>query len=304
MRGADLREEIDTAAVQLWEAFDEAGIAALLLKGPVLARVLYEPGEQRRYVDLDILVDPAAMERARALLQDLGCTCVQEELGVEDPGGGFHSEDWVLGLVTVDLHWRLPVTNVDPETAWRPLQASRQLIDLNGHRVATMSRAGLALHIAIHAAQHQGLHGSRQRDLELALERWPSDVWDEAAALAGEIGAGDAFAAGIQLLPPGRALACRLGLPDVSELNWTAIDAWPRGTYHVRAFASAGSLRDRARIARRALLPPSRWIVGEYPWARRWRPLQIAAYTMHIMRAPAWTLRALRFRRRSSSSSG
>jgi hypothetical protein len=95
-----------------------------------------------------------------------------------------------------------------------------------------------------------------------------------------------------------------LALPDVSQLNWTPADEWPRGSYHLRAFANAGSLTGRARVVRRALLPPSRWILWEYPWARRWRPLQVAAYAMHLMRAPLWASRALRFRRRHVRSSG
>jgi hypothetical protein len=272
-------------------------VAALLLKGPTIARVLYEPGEERMYSDVDILVEPAALERARAVLRGREGVCVHENLGVEDVGGGLHSEDWLLGHVVVDLHWRLPATDAPSEVIWKALYGPHQLIDLKGRRVHALSRAGLALHIAIHAAWHKGQHRPGIRDLELALERWPPEVWDDASGLAREIGASEAFAAGLQLAPAGRALARASTIVDVSQLNWTPVDEWPRGTYHLRAFAKAGSLTGRARLVRRALLPSSRWILREYPWARRWGPLQIAAYTIHLGRAPLWALRALRFHR-------
>jgi hypothetical protein len=285
-------------------AFEDAGVAALLLKGPVLARVLYKPGEERMYYDIDILVEPVALERARLALREWGFMSLQEGLGVEDVGGALHAEEWAAGAVAVDLHWRLPETWAPAEVTWEALYASHQLIDLEGHRVATLGRAGLALHIAIHAAHHGGQHGPGVHDLELALERWPPLVWGDAAVLARETNATDAFAAGLRLAPTGEELARRLALPDVSQLNWIPPGQQPRGTYYLRAFANAGSLTGRARVARRALLPPSKWIVWEYPWARRGRPLQIVAYAVHLMRAPLWGSRALRFHRRHARSSG
>jgi hypothetical protein len=304
VRGIDLRHELDAAATELLAAFDAAGVAALLLKGPVLARLLYEPGEQRMYNDIDILVEPAALERARVVLRERGSTCLQEELGVQDGGSALHAEEWTVGTVPVDLHWRLPEVAAPDGAAWNALYASHQLIDLEGHRVPTLGHGGLALHIAIHAAHHGSQHSPGLRDLDLALERWPPAVWGGAAALARELGATHAFAAGLQLAPAGRKLARALELPNVSQRNRIAPREWPRGTSHLRALANAGSLSARLRVVRRALLPPPKWIVWEYPWARRWPPLQIAAYAVHLMRAPLWGSRALRFHRRHARSSG
>ncbi len=255
-------------------------------------------------MDVDILVDPAALERARGALRDRGYMCIQEQLGIEDGGGALHAEEWVAGTTTVDLHWRLPASEAPADVTWKALYASHQLIDLKGQRVASLNRAGLALHIAIHAAQHGNRHAAGRRDLELALERWPPAVWGDAAALSLEIGAAESFVVGLQLAPAGRELARTLTLPDVSQLNWMPAGEWPRGTHHLRAFAAAGSLTARARVVRRALVPPSRWILWQYPWARRWQPLQVAAYAMHLMRAPLWGSRALRSHRRHGRPAG
>lgn len=299
----DVRNGLDRTAAQLFAAFTEAGIGALLLKGPVLARVLYRPGEEREYNDVDILVEPAALERARELLRTRGWMCLREALGVEDVGGGLHAETWVIEDITVDLHWRLPGTEAPADTTWKVLYPPHQLIDLDGRCVETLSQAGLALHIALHTAQHGGKYNLGPPDLKLALERWPLDVWRRAKALAYEINATEAFAVGLQLAPAGRELARRLALPEITQLNWTPADEWPRGTFHLRALANARSPWQRAHVIRRALLPPANWILSEYPWAERRRALLIVAYAMHVLRAPLWGSRALRFHRRRVRSS-
>jgi hypothetical protein len=56
-------------------------------------------------------------------------------------------------------------------------------------------------------------------------------------------------------------------------------------------------LRERAQVVRRALLPSRAWITWEMRWAARGRVYLAAAYGLHVLRAPLWALRALRFRR-------
>jgi hypothetical protein len=294
----DTRDQLDATAATLLAAFDRTGVHSLLLKGPVLARVLYEPAEERTYGDVDILVEPAALERARGTLRRGGWVCLREVFGVEDIGGGLHGEVWFADGVMVDLHWQLPGAEAPAQIAWESLYAMHEPIEVAGECVAMPNRAALALHVATHAAQHASMHPRGLRDLELALERWPPDVWVDAADLAHEIGATTAFAAGLQLAPAGQELAGMLNLPDAAHLGWAPLHEWPRGTYHLRAFINAESFTARTRIVRRALLPPPRWILWEYPWARRWRLLQIAAYAMHFIQAPLWAARTLRFHRR------
>jgi hypothetical protein len=302
VRHVDDLDHLDATATAVLAAFNRAGVAALLLKGPVLARVLYTREERRNYGDVDILVEPSALGRAREVLREGGWVCVQERLGVEDVGGGLHGETWIAGDVVVDLHWRLAVTEAPAQAAWNALYARHQLIDLAGHRVATLDRSGLALHVATHAAQHGSRHPPGLRDLELALARWPPEVWSDAAGLAREVGATAAFAAGLHLARAGRELARTLDLAEASQSNWAPLHEWPRGTYHLTAFAEAGSFAARARVVQRALVPPPRWILWEHPWARRALPLLIPAYGAHLMRSPVWAARALRFYRRRAKS--
>ena len=144
-------------------------------------------------------------------------------------------------------------------------------------------------------------YGRGQQELALALERWPLRVWEEAAGVAAEIDAVDAFAAGLRLLPRGAELAKALGLPATDQLDWEIrhVASRPRGTFHLQALADKRGLLGRAEVLRHALLPSRAWIAREYPWARRGGARLVLGYVVHLMRAPAWAVRAWRFRRRS-----
>lgn len=304
VRPADSGQQLDATAAEVMGGFDDAGVGSVLLKGPVLARLLYEPEEERHYADIDILIEPAALERARRVLHESGYLSINERLGIRDVGGALHSEPWLAGEVMIDLHWRLAGAEAPAQAAWEALSATRTPIDVAGRRVAGLGRPALALHIATHAAQHGSSHTPGLRDLELALERWSPQVWTDAAEMASAIGATRAFAAGLQVVAAGRALARDLGLPDRTELDWVAVhdSGRPRGTFHLKEFAEAGSLAARVDLLRRAVLPPRRWIIWQHPWARRGAPLLIVAYAAHVMRAPLWAARAWRFSRRAGRS--
>jgi hypothetical protein len=151
-------------------------------------------------------------------------------------------------------------------------------------------------------AQHGPDDLKAAADLIRGLERWSPEVWDQAAELASEVGAVEAFAAGVRLVPGGDLVARRLDLPAADALLWQIAHRGerPRGTFHMKAFTEARSLRARMNLLRRSLLPTRAWIVWEHRWAAR-SPLHLfAAYCTHILRAPALAIHAWRFRRRNS----
>ena len=56
-------------------------------------------------------------------------------------------------------------------------------------------------------------------------------------------------------------------------------------------------MAERVRAVRRALLPSRAWILFQYPAAQRGGVWLIAARAHHLLRAPLWAARALRYRR-------
>ncbi len=301
----DVTATVDVATAEVLAALESAGVDALLLKGPALTALLYAAGEHRSYADTDLLVPPSALDATEKTLAALGYANGDSKTGVDDIGGVVHAHSWIRATSVdqsmIDLHHWLAGADCSPAVAWDALLARRTWIEVCGRRAAVLDRAGQAMHLALHAAQHGPAYERHLDELALALERWSADVWDSAAELAEEIGATLAFAAGLRLLPQGAAEASRLRLPSTAELDWKIKhkSTRPRGTFHVEALADANGLIERLRILRRALLPRRAWILHEYPSAREGGLRLIAAYAAHLARAPTWAARAYRFRRRA-----
>jgi Uncharacterised nucleotidyltransferase len=303
--GAGGSPALEAFAAELFGGFADAGVDALLLKGAALARLLYEPGERRGYVDVDVLVRPDHLERAAGLLRDRGYRNATELHGIDYVKGSVPSDTWVppagAAPYDVDVHRWLPGAQASPEPAWDALWARRTAIELAGREIPVLGRDGLALHLALHAAQHGPDFVKGVVELRRALERWPPEVWSEAVSLAEEVEALPRFAAGLRLVPEGRELVASLHLPVTGAVEWEIGHRAerPRGTFHVEAFGEAESLRERLGLARRALFPSRQWLVVEHHWAAR-GPLHLAlGYALHIARTPAWALRAWSFRRRA-----
>jgi hypothetical protein len=303
---AHMREraiELEAATVAAFEAFDTARVDALLLKGPALAQRLYGHGESRAYFDVDLLVPPWGLASARIALTKLGYKSFDVS-GVVDLGGVQHGEVWAgqgdrSDGIWIDLHWRLSGCAAAADVVWRALAGGRDSIELRGREVAVLGDDGLALNLALHAAQH-GL-GDRKpiEDLERGIKRWTIEIWRSAAGLAEKVEAIPVFAAGLRLVPSGAQLASRLGMPPTAELEWEIMhrERRPRGTFHLEAMADARGLREHARVLLRSLFPSREWIESQFPWAGRSRPLLLAAYARHLIRTPIWAARAARFRR-------
>ena len=300
-----LTGKLDDAAAKVLAALQDAGVDALLLKGRALAVLLYAAGEPRGYTDVDLLVAPGELSAAEATLRGLGYVNASTSLGIDDVGGVVHAETWLQATPgsndqpMIDLHHWLPGARATPATVWDALTRRRTWIEVGGRQVAVLDRAGQAMHLATHAAQH-GPAQKHVNELALALERWPADVWDAAAALAQEIDATDAFAAGCGCCP--RAMRWPDGSTCPRRPGLTGrygTDERPRGTFHVQALADARGTRERIRILHRSLLPNRLWIMRQHRWAQAGGLRVIAAYGAHLARAPAWAARAWLFRRRA-----
>jgi hypothetical protein len=297
-----LMADVDAVAAEVMTSFNGAGIPFLMLKGPALASLLYHPGEQRRYMDVDLLVAPATVERASRILADLGFENIVAVQGVDDSLGAVPAETWQRErhLLGVDLHARLPGCAAAPERAWPRLYGGRQVITVAGMETPVLGQAGLALHLAIHAAQHGTDDLKAMGDLERGIERWPLADWQAAAELAAQVGATGTLAAGLRLTAAGKALAAALSLPDARELAWEIENRGerPRGTFHLHALRDARTPAEAAAVIRKALFPKPDWIRREYRWAAGGRLGLAAGYARHMLRAPAWAARAWGYRRR------
>jgi hypothetical protein len=300
-REARRQDELERAAVAAVTALESAGVDSVLLKGPALAQRLYTEGEARGYFDIDLLVPRAKLTTAQRALTSLGYVWAHEMFGIDDVAGIEHSQTWARAgeggaPLLIDLHWRLDRCEAPDDVVWAALAARRSSIELRGEEVAIFSDDGLALHVAIHAAQHGPDDAKAIGDLARAVERWQPDVWRRAAELAEAVEGVPALAAGLRLLPDGANVASDLGLPPTPELDWEIQhrDVRPRGTFHLQALKDARDIRERSNVLRRSLFPTRQWIEREYSSALEGRLPLLRAYARHLLRAPLWAARAAR----------
>ena len=278
---------IDAATAEVLSALRAAGIEALLLKGASIARWLYDG--TRGYTDSDLWVRPGAGRAADQVMQELGFEKLVDEGGLPD-WWQEHGSHWSRSAdaVCVDLHRTLPGVGVDTESAWRTLSVDDTVVEVAGYPAPALSLAGRALNIALHAAHHGSGWGKVLADLERALQLVDDSVWAQAAALAGELDAVDAFAAGLRLVPPGAALAARLALPANQSVE-VALHAGtpPPVALGFERLAGARGPWAKAKVVARKVVPPPGFMRRWYPRAARSRRSLAYAYFYR----PVWLLR-------------
>jgi hypothetical protein len=282
---------VDSATEELVTALRSADVRCLLLKGPGFTSWLYGDAELRPYGDTDILVDPRERDRAERVLADLGYVRTLGDGDVPLPDREFHSDTWsrARGASSIDLHRTLGGARASAQRAWAALSRDTEILRVGSTDVEIPGAAGRALHVALHAAYHGARSGKPIEDLERALARTDDDLWREARSLALELDASDAFAAGLRLLPEGRAVAGRLGLmgPRSVEVALKA-DADPPLAASFEWLVAARGVRAKARLCRQLLLPSPAWIRQTYPFARRGRRALAAGYLWRLTRIPRY----------------
>ena len=185
---------LDSATAELVRLLRDGGVRAIVLKGPAIARLLYGDAP-RSHDDIDLLVAPTDVGRAGERLSTLGFRLAT----VSD-----YAQPWIRADgVTVDLHTTLIGLGASPERAWDELARATERLQLRDAEVEVLAPEAVAMHVALHAAQHGVLAGKALTDLTLALERLPEEVWTRAADLARRLEAAPAFAAGLRLVPAG-----------------------------------------------------------------------------------------------------
>jgi Uncharacterised nucleotidyltransferase len=300
----------DKITAEVVGAFRDAGIRSILLKGPAIARWLYDEGAVRAYADCDLTVSPDGFLGAERILSDLGF----EREGLETIRNDWpkHAHTWYRNDGgNVDLHRTLVGVQVPDLELWQVLSSGTEAMRVGGEEVEVLRLPGRALVVALHAAKDGPRVGKARHDLGHAVERAAPEVWEEASRLAARLGASATFAAGLRLVPAGEELSRRLDL--TSEVPVGAAlrrrGGAPPFAVGLEWMATAPGFKGKMALVSRKLVPPATFMRAWTPLARRgrlglavayiWRPLWV------LWRLPfalwAW-LRARREARRSRSS--
>ena len=275
---------IDAQSAQIISALASRDIDALLLKGPTLARLLYHDGEQRGYLDTDVLVSPVTLVAAEDVLRDLG---YERVVGARSMGLiGSHGYAWRRegSRAAVDLHHTIPGVAGPPAELWEALRPYTVSMSLHGTEIPALSAPALAFHVALHAAHH-GIGGAKPlQDLDRALSRVGLDDWAAARTLAGCVDALDAFGTGLRMLPRGVALASQLRLPASRSRRVTmaAMNA-PSVAIAADRLQVTPGLGAKAMLLLGKAFPPADFVRLGWPLARRGRVGLALAYPWRLI---------------------
>ncbi len=297
---------VDALTGKVVGALREGGVESLLLKGPVVARRLYPHGETRSYADCDLLVRERQLAAAEAIVATLGL--VPDPLGDRLlPKWERHGHTWLLAErnFALDLHWSLIHVATDADMLWEVNNRDATMMRVGGVEVLTPGDPQLAVILALHAAQHGAEWNRPQEDLSRALDIFPSSVWRSAAALAAELQALPAFAAGLRLASSGEAMASRLNLPECRSFEvWLTTGSAARGARAFDRFARAPGLLSKARVATRTAFPSPMHMRQTRRLARHGLAGLAVAYAwqpVHVTTRLQASLRAWRHARRETS---
>jgi putative nucleotidyltransferase-like protein len=179
------------------------GIGTLAFKGPALAMLAYGDVSSRRYVDLDLIVQPCDVARAREVLGRLGFSAPE----YLSPSGDDLLERWQHGVglvraddgLMVELHWRI-AANGFATLPFEPDMWKRAIgVSICGVRVNTLSPEDLLVALCIHGAKHFWERLAWVCDVARLLSLDQQLDWSLVFRLAGEAGVERMLALGLCL---------------------------------------------------------------------------------------------------------
>ncbi|MBI1758403.1 MAG: nucleotidyltransferase family protein [Actinobacteria bacterium] len=164
-------------------------VTPLVMKGPVLAELVYRRPDLRGYVDLDLLVPATEFPLALSGLERAGCTVYERNwplvrdrrlgaLRLTTPAGG-----------VLDLHWHIfyehAVRAAMPVDVAVLRERARTVL-LGGRQVRTLDPLDTLAHVAVHAALDGGDRLVWLKDIEQALLYRAVPDWEALAERAGQ----------------------------------------------------------------------------------------------------------------------
>ncbi|MDX6549298.1 MAG: hypothetical protein QOG33_2848 [Gaiellales bacterium] len=181
---------------RLGEALDRDKIPFMVVKGPVLAEVVYPRNDLRAYDDVDLVVPRRRFADAISALIGANCDVLDRNWRRirREMRGQVHMT--ARYGTSVDVHWHL-LNRSSVRSAFRlemdELFERARLVSLDGPQVMTLDPIDTLLHLALHAGLSGGAKLSWLKDIERAAAA-EQIAWDELVRRARAWGAGEVIA--------------------------------------------------------------------------------------------------------------
>jgi limonene-1,2-epoxide hydrolase len=156
---------------RIWRTFAERGIEVLAHKGPVLGQYLLGDPAMRQYGDLDFLIRPADVARARVALAELGFRpkvrlSARQELAYLNTG-----YEHVFGSAEeshlIELQWQIVPRFYSIDFDIDALFARSMQVPFEGTPVRMLGKEDLLLVLCVHASKHEWNQLGMIRDIAM-----------------------------------------------------------------------------------------------------------------------------------------
>ena len=174
-------QEIETR--QFVKVLVDAGVEVILLKGADIRHRLYDDPVCRLMNDLDVLISPTDLERARKALNKHDYAMMPRDLDLRP---GFNARfGWVAsfqspagGSLFTDVHWEIREAGTLYRLPYGPLRARALAWDLDGVPALVLAPEHVVMHLCLHTFDElENATLLKLSDLQRALTRFPLD-WD------------------------------------------------------------------------------------------------------------------------------
>lgn len=275
--------------IQIVTLFSDHQIPVLAIKGPSLASLLYSNVTMRSYADLDFLLLPGDVSRARGALQAAGWIPTEDVAMIHEPSFlRFQCEyGFVRNETLIELQWALAPRFFSLELPLDDMIRRAVTVQVIGSPVKTLAPEDMFLMLSVHGAKHLWIRldwvvdiasllssgtVDANRVAELAQRHHLVRIVAIAVLLAGDV-------SGVRIPAPFSALAAKDPIAPMiaSKLLDNAINgaqSYPPET--LAYFRMSANLRerwrDRVRLFIRLLLTPSssEWRLAHLPRGTHW----------------------------------
>ena len=270
---------------QLQRLFEGAGIPVAVVKGAILAKLIYGDITVRHARDIDLLVSPDSVERASLLLEQSGYRRVYPppdfnaaQLRAVHRTGKEYEFRHASGII-VELHWRL-TANPALLSGMGVDRASQQVVLAQGVAVQTFSRDDLFSYLCVHGAAHSWFRIKWLADIGVLLDGENDAGRERLYRQAQKNGAGRAAAQAINLCA--ELLDTSMPAALLAEIRRSPVVR--RLSAHAKTqIAGSESQEPNFGTTRRAL---AQFFIG-HGWRYHWNGLRQALTSTDDMRAVA-----------------
>ena len=176
---------------RILDSLEVHGITSIPLKGPVLAERVYGELALRFFSDLDILVSPSDVLRAKKVLEPLGYTPTLSLTSTEERAylatGYEYTFDGPAGRNLLELQWNFVPRFYAVDFDCGQLLARAVSVDLSGRTVRALCPEDLLLSLCVHAAKHAWIRLCWLRDIAGVVQSQAVD-WSTIERRAAELG--------------------------------------------------------------------------------------------------------------------